>query len=118
MSVPVSAPIFQRNYAMSYAVIKTGGKQYRVAKGDTLTIEKLEGEVGSSVTFNEVLLTGEGSGIKVGGDTKGVSVTGEILAQEKGPKLLAYRYKRRKGYHRTVGHRQRLTKVKVTGIVG
>jgi large subunit ribosomal protein L21 len=76
---------------MSYAVIKTGGKQYRVAKGDTLTI-------------------------KVGGDTKGVSVTGEILAQEKGPKLLAYRYKRRKGYHRTVGHRQRLTKVKVTAI--
>lgn len=103
---------------MAYAVIKTGGKQYRVAKGDTLTIEKLEGEVGASVTFNEVLLTGEGAGIKVGGDVKGVSVTGEILAQEKGEKLLAYRYKRRKGYHRTVGHRQRLTKVKVTGING
>ena len=65
-----------------------------------------------------MLLTGEGAGIKVGGDVKGVSVTGEILAQEKGEKLLAYRYKRRKGYHRTVGHRQRLTKVKVTGING
>jgi large subunit ribosomal protein L21 len=98
---------------MSYAVIKTGGKQYRVAKGDTLTIEKLEGEVGASVTFNEVLLTGEGAGIKVGGDVKGVSVTGEILAQEKGEKLLAYRYKRRKGYHRTVGHRQKHTRVKI-----
>ena len=117
-ALPDSAPIFQENNAMSYAVIKTGGKQYRVAKGDTLTVEKLDGEVGASVTFNEVLLTGEGAGIKVGGDVKGVSVTGEILAQEKGEKLLAYRYKRRKGYHRTVGHRQRLTKVKVTGING
>jgi large subunit ribosomal protein L21 len=103
---------------MSYAVIKTGGKQYRVAKGDTLAVEKLEGEVGAKVTFKEVLLTGEGDGIKTGGDVKGASVEGEIVDQFKGPKLLAYRYKRRKGYHRTVGHRQRLTKVKVTGING
>ena len=101
---------------MSYAVFKTGGKQYRVAKGDTLSVEKLDGEIGASITFNEVLLVGESDGIKVGGDTAGASVTGEIVAQEKGPKLIAYRYKRRKGYHRTVGHRQRLTKVKVTGI--
>jgi len=101
---------------MSYAVIKTGGKQYRVSTGATLTVEKLEGEVGSAVTFNEVLLAGEGDGIRVGGDLKGATVTGEILAQVKGDKVLAYRYKRRKGYHRTVGHRQRLTKVKVTGI--
>jgi large subunit ribosomal protein L21 len=72
--------------------------------------------VGSAVTFNDVLLVGEGAGVKVGGDAKGASVSGEIIAQEKGPKLIAYRYKRRKGYHRTVGHRQRLTKVKVTGI--
>ena len=103
---------------MSYAVIKTGGKQYRVAAGDTLSVEKLAGEVGSSVTFNEVLLVGAGEGVKVGGDVKGASVVGEIVDQFKGPKLLAYRYKRRKGYHRTVGHRQRLTKVKVTGING
>ncbi len=103
---------------MSYAVIKTGGKQYRVAKGDTLSIEKLDGEAGASVTFNEVLLVGEGADIKVGDGVKGASVSAEIVAQEKGPKLIAYRYKRRKGYHRTVGHRQRLTKVKVTGING
>ena len=103
---------------MSYAVIKTGGKQYRVAKGDTLSVEKLDGEVGASITFNDVLLTGKGASVRVGGDTKGVTVTGEIVAQEKGPKVLAYRYKRRKGYHRSVGHRQRLTKVKVTGING
>jgi large subunit ribosomal protein L21 len=101
---------------MSYAVFKTGGKQYRVAKGDTLSVEKLDGDVGSSVTFGEVLLVGAGDGIKVGGDVKGASVTGEIVDQMKGPKLIAYRYKRRKGYHRTVGHRQRMTKVKVTGI--
>jgi len=102
---------------MSYAVIKTGGKQYRVAAGDTLSVEKLEGEVGSAVTFSEVLLLGTGGDIKVGGDIgKGASVACEIVEQFKGPKVLAYRYKRRKGYHRTVGHRQRLTKVKVTGI--
>jgi large subunit ribosomal protein L21 len=103
---------------MSYAVIKTGGKQYRVTKGDTLSVEKLVGDVGSAVTFNEVLLVGAGGDIKVGGDIKGASVAAEIVDQFKGPKLLAYRYKRRKGYHRTVGHRQRLTKVKVTGING
>jgi large subunit ribosomal protein L21 len=103
---------------MSYAVIKTGGKQYRVAAGDTLSVEKLEGEVGSAVTFNEVLLVGAGGDIKVGGDVKSASVTVEILDQFKGPKVIAYRYKRRKGYHRTVGHRQRMTKVKVTGING
>jgi large subunit ribosomal protein L21 len=101
---------------MSYAVFKTGGKQYRVSKGDTLSVEKLDGEAGATVTFNEVLLVGEGAGIKAGGEVKSASVTGEIVEQYKGPKLLAYRYKRRKGYHRTVGHRQRLTKVKVTGI--
>jgi large subunit ribosomal protein L21 len=103
---------------MSYAVFKTGGKQYRVAKGDTLAVEKLDGEVGAKVTFDQVLLVGEGSGIKTGGDVKSASVEGEIVDQFKGPKVIAYRYKRRKGYHRTVGHRQRMTKVKVTGING
>jgi large subunit ribosomal protein L21 len=111
-------PFSRKNPAMSYAVIKTGGKQYRVAKGDTVSVEKLDGEVGSAVTFNEVLLVGAGAGIKVGGEIKGASVSGEIVDQLKGPKVLAYRYKRRKGYQRSVGHRQRVTKVKVTGING
>lgn len=101
---------------MSYAVFKTGGKQYRAGTGQVLTVEKLEGEAGSKVTFDNVLLVGEGDGIRVGGDIKGATVVGEILGQIKGEKLLAYRYKRRKGYHRTVGHRQKLTKVKVTEI--
>ncbi len=101
---------------MSYAIFKTGGKQYRVGTGEVLSIEKLEGETGTKVTFNEVLLVGAGATVRVAGDLKGASVVGEIVEQYKGPKLIAYKYRRRKGYHRTVGHRQRLTKVKVTEI--
>jgi large subunit ribosomal protein L21 len=101
---------------MSYAVFKTGGKQYRAGTGEVLTVEKLIGEAGEKVTFNEVLLVGEGDTIRVGADTKGAKVVGEIVAQTKGDKLIAYKYRRRKGYHRTVGHRQKLTKVKVTEI--
>jgi large subunit ribosomal protein L21 len=101
---------------MSYAIFKTGGKQYRAGTGEVLTIEKVEGDAGTKVTFGEVLLVGEGDNVKVGGDIKGAQVIGEIVGQIKGEKLLAYRYKRRKGYHRTVGHRQKLTKVKVTEI--
>jgi large subunit ribosomal protein L21 len=101
---------------MSYAIFKTGGKQYRAGTGEVLTIEKIDGDAGTKVTFGEVLLVGEGDNVKVGGDIKGAQVVGEIMGQIKGEKLLAYRYKRRKGYHRTVGHRQKLTKVKVTEI--
>ena len=101
---------------MSYAVFKTGGKQYRAGTGEILTIEKIEGEAGAKVTFGEVLMVGEGDNVKLGGDLKDAKVIGEIVGQIKGEKLLAYRYKRRKGYHRTVGHRQKLTKVKVTEI--
>ena len=101
---------------MSYAIFKTGGKQYRVGTGEVLTVEKLEGEAGSKVTFNDVLLVGEGAGVRVGGELKGAAVIGEIIAQTKGDKVLSYKYRRRKGYHRTVGHRQKLTKVKVTEI--
>ena len=101
---------------MSYAVFKTGGKQYRAGTGEILTIEKIEGDAGAKVTFGDVLLVGEGENIKLGDDIKGAKVIGEIVGQIKGEKLLAYRYKRRKGYHRTVGHRQKLTKVKVTEI--
>jgi len=101
---------------MSYAVFKTGGKQYRAGTGEILTIEKIEGDAGAKVTFGEVLMVGEGDNVKLGSDLKDAKVIGEIVGQIKGEKLLAYRYKRRKGYHRTVGHRQKLTKVKVTEI--
>ena len=101
---------------MSYAIFKTGGKQYRAGTGEVVTVEKIEGEAGATVIFDNVLLVGEGSSISTGKDLKGGKVTAQIVEQLKGPKLIAYKYRRRKGYHRTVGHRQRLTKVKVTEI--
>jgi large subunit ribosomal protein L21 len=100
---------------MSYAVFKTGGKQYRVATGETLKVEKLDGETGSRVEFKEVLAVGEGENLKVG-KLDGATVTAEIIGQVKADKVLAYKYRRRKGYHRTVGHRQKLTEVKITEI--
>ena len=101
---------------MAYAIFKTGGKQYRVAEGDIIDVEKVEGEPGASATFSEVLFVGAGGTIKTGGDLQGVSVLGEVVAHLKGPKLIAYKYRRRKGYHRTVGHRRKLTRVRITSI--
>lgn len=101
---------------MAYAIFKTGGKQYRVNQGDVIEIEKLDVEPGNEMTFNEVLFIGEGGDIKVGAALKGATVVAEVVEQFKGPKLLHYRYKRRKGYHRSVGHRQRLTRVKIKSI--
>ena len=101
---------------MSYAIIKTGGKQYRVAEGDVIEVEKLDVEAGAETTFSEVLFIGEGSDIKTGADLKGSSVVAEVVEQFKGPKLVNFKYRRRKGYHRTVGHRQKLTRVKIKSI--
>lgn len=104
-------------HLMAYAVIKTGGKQYRVQDGDVLEIEKLDLEPGAKTTFAEVLLVGEGDSVKVGTPlVEGASVTAEVVDQHRGEKLVAYKFKRRKGYHRTVGHRQHLTHVQITGI--
>jgi large subunit ribosomal protein L21 len=102
-----------------YAVIATGGKQYRVQPGETIKIEKLEGaEVQGAVTFDQVLLVADGTDVKVGAPTlPGVKVTGEVLIPVgKGEKLLIYKYRRRKGYRRKTGHRQLFTAVKITGI--
>jgi large subunit ribosomal protein L21 len=101
-----------------YAVIKTGGKQYRVEEGQLLRVEKLVGEVGTKVSFGEVLLVaGEGSDTKIGKPLLGgVSVSGEIVAQERGPKLVVFKFRRRKNYRRKNGHRQPYTRVKITGI--
>ena len=101
---------------MAYAIFKTGGKQYRVAAGDVIAVEKLDGEAGSEVKFSEVLFTGAGSDIKTGSALQGASVVAEVVEHFRGPKLLNYKYKRRKGYHRSVGHRQSLTRVKITSI--
>lgn len=101
---------------MAYAIFKTGGKQYRAQTGDIVAIEKLDAQPGAEAKFEEVLFVGEGSSIKVGADLKGAAVIGEVVEQIKAPKVTAYKYRRRKGYHRTVGHRQKLTRVKITSI--
>ena len=99
-----------------FAVIRTGGKQYKVASGDVLTIEKVAGEVGGELKLGEVLLLG-GEAVKTGAPlVKGASVTAEIVAQGKGEKVVAFKKKRRKNTHRKRGHRQPFTKIKITGI--
>ena len=100
-----------------YAVIKTGGKQYRVAKDDVVIVEKLEAEPGATVEFNEVLLVGEGESVKVGTPAlSGAKVTAELVEQTRGPKVIAFKKRRRKNSRRKRGHRQDLTKVRITGI--
>ena len=102
-----------------YAVVKTGGKQYRVAEGDTLRVEKLTGQVGEKITLGEVLFVGGNGEVKIGTPTlSGAQVTGEILAQGKAKKVLVFKKKRRKGYSRQHGHRQQQTTLKITGIQG
>lgn len=99
-----------------FAVIRTGGKQYKVTKDDVIAIEKLSGDRGASVTFGEVLLLG-GKAVKAGAPlVAGASVTAEILEQGKGEKVIAFKKKRRKNTHRKRGHRQCFTKIKITGI--
>ena len=100
-----------------YAVIKTGGKQYRVAKDDIITIEKLDGEAGASLEFGEVLMVGEGTSVKVGAPTvAGAKVTGELVEQTRGPKVIAFKKRRRKNSRRKKGHRQDLTVIRITDI--
>lgn len=100
-----------------YAIIKTGGKQYRVTEGDTLRVEKLNVE-GTDVTFDQVLLVG-GDEVKIGAPlVEGASVSAEILRQGRAKKIIVFKKKRRKGYHKKQGHRQAFTEVKITGING
>ena len=100
-----------------YAVIATGGKQYRVAKDDIIDIERVEGEVGKKVSFDEVLVLGEGDKVECGTPLiKSAKVDAEIVEQFRGKKLTVFKMKRRKGYRKKHGHRQELTKVKITSI--
>jgi len=104
---------------MEYAVIRTGGKQYRVAPGDTLRIEKIDGEPGTQVEFTEVLLTGTDGNVNVGRpQVAGAKVTARIVEQDRAKKILIFKKKRRKNYRRRQGHRQYLTTVQVTAIEG
>lgn len=102
-----------------YAVVRTGGKQHRVEKGDKIKIEKIDGEVGAEVKFDDVLMLGGNGTIKVGQPTvQNANVTAKILAQAKGPKIRIHKKRKRKGFHKTVGHRQLFTQIEVTGISG
>jgi len=102
---------------MAYAIIKTGGKQYKVSVGDKLDVEKLEVAEGENATFDQVLAAGEGSDIKIGAPTvSGATVVATVVKQFKAPKVTAFKFKKRKGYHKTTGHRQPLTRVQVTAI--
>ncbi|MCK9229585.1 MAG: 50S ribosomal protein L21 [Syntrophales bacterium] len=102
-----------------YAVIKTGGKQYQVAVGEMLEFEKIEGNPGESVAFDQVLMVRDDDSIRVGTPlVKGATVTGTIIAQKKGPKITVFKMKRRKGYRKKAGHRQQLTRLRITEIAG
>jgi large subunit ribosomal protein L21 len=99
-----------------YAIVKTGGKQYKVAVGDVVEVEKIEGDPGDSITFSALLLV-DGESVTTDVDALAkVAVTGELVAQSRGPKIKIHHFKNKTGYHRRIGHRQRLTQVKVTGI--
>jgi large subunit ribosomal protein L21 len=102
-----------------YAVFRTGGKQYRAAKGDVLRLEKIEAEEGATVSFDDVLLIGEGADIKVGNPVlSGTSVSGKVLRQGKSKKVSVVKFKRRQNYLRQGSHRQFFTEVEITDIGG
>ena len=102
---------------MGYAVIRTGGKQYRVATGDLIRVEKLAGEPGAEVAFTEVLMTSDDGAVRIGAPLiAGARVTGQVVQQAKAKKVLVFKKKKRKNYRRHHGHRQQFTSVRVTGI--
>ncbi|MGI8436484.1 MAG: 50S ribosomal protein L21 [Chthoniobacterales bacterium] len=102
---------------MAYAIIKTGGRQHRVAEGDIIDVDFLDAEVGKEGVFADVLFIGDGDNVRHGSPLiEGATVHGEVLEQRKDKKVIAFKYRRRKGYHRTVGHRRKLTRIKITGI--
>ena len=101
-----------------YAVIETGGKQYRVQEGDVITIEKLNAEVGETVTFDKVLVLGEGKDVKVGTPYVDAAVTGSVVENGKGQKVIIFKYKAKKDYRKKQGHRQPYTMVKIESLGG
>lgn len=101
---------------MAYAIFKTGGRQYRVSEGDLIDVDLLEAQKGDTITFKDVLLVSRGDSTSVGGPTvSGATVTAEVIEQRRAPKVTAFKFKRRKGFHKTKGHRQPLTRVSIKG---
>jgi large subunit ribosomal protein L21 len=98
-----------------YAIIATGGKQYKVSEGDVIKVEKLDVEPGNTVTFDKVIAISD-NGLKVAGDVANSTVSATVMEQGKGKKVIVYRYKRKTGYHKKNGHRQAYTQVKIDKI--
>ena len=102
---------------MAYAIFKTGGKQYRVSEGDKIDVERIDATVGDDVTFSEVLMQGEGEGVTVGSPfIDGATVTAEVVDQHRAKKVIAFKFKRRKGHHKTKGHRRQLTRLQIKSV--
>ncbi len=101
-----------------YAIVKTGGKQYKVAEGDVLEIEKLDAALGSEVELPAILLVDGATVTTDAGQLAKVAVTAEVVAATKGPKIKIHKYKNKTGYHKRMGHRQKLTQVRITGVSG
>ena len=100
----------------TYAIVKAGGKQYKVAVGDVVKVEKLDGEPGGNVSLPVVLVVDGANVTTDAKDLEKVAVTGEVLEHTKGPKIRIHKFKNKTGYHKRQGHRQQLTVLKVTGI--
>jgi large subunit ribosomal protein L21 len=102
---------------MAYAIFKTGGKQYKVKQGDKLDVEKLALAVGDETSFAEVLYVNDGETALIGNPlVEGAVVRAKVVDQHRAPKVTAFKYRRRKGYHKTKGHRRQLTRLEITGI--
>ncbi|MCW2244585.1 large subunit ribosomal protein L21 [Azospirillum fermentarium] len=102
-----------------FAVIRTGGKQYKVANGDVIRVEKLEAEAGASITLDDVLLVSDEGTTTIGTPTvAGASVVAEVIAQDRNPKVIIFKKRRRQNYRRKNGHRQHVTVLRITGING
>ena len=102
---------------MTYAIIKTGGRQFRVTEGEIIDVDLLEVEAGKIATFGDVLMYADGDDLTHGDPLiSGAKVTAEVVEQRKDKKVIAFKFRRRKGYHRTVGHRRKLTRVKIKSI--
>lgn len=99
-----------------FAVIKTGGKQYRVAKDDVIVVEKLGGKAGAAITFKDVLMAGDGKNLKLGKDLDGFTVTGKLVETKQGDKVVVFKKRRRNTYRRRRGHRQEESHIKITAL--
>ncbi len=101
-----------------YAVLVTGGKQYRVMQGETLRVEKLDAEAGSEVKFDDILMLGGSDGVKVGDALKGATVAAKVIGHGRADKVMIVKFRRRKHHRKQMGHRQHYTEIEITGIAG